>query len=111
MNIGQASAASGVSPRMIRYYEKLELIPPPARRDSRYRKYSADDIARLRFVADAREVGFEAEEIRGMLVVWVDARAGGFLDEADAERVTARLAQKRASLARIGEALLARPLR
>ena len=72
MNIGQASAASGVSQRMIRHYEKIGLIPPPGRRESGYRDYADADVARLRFVANARDLGFPVEEIRDLLSLWSD---------------------------------------
>ncbi|MEW9856567.1 Cu(I)-responsive transcriptional regulator [Novosphingobium sp. M1R2S20] len=72
MNIGQASEASGVSQRMIRHYEKIGLIPPPPRRDSGYRDYADADVARLRFVAHARDLGFPLEEIRALLGLWQD---------------------------------------
>jgi MerR family transcriptional regulator, copper efflux regulator len=72
VNIGQASIASGVSQRMIRHYEKIELIPAPPRRDSGYRDYSDADVARLRFVAHARDLGFPIEEIRALLGLWLD---------------------------------------
>jgi DNA-binding transcriptional MerR regulator len=41
MKIGQASAMSGISERMIRHYEKIGLMPRAARRDSGYRDVSA----------------------------------------------------------------------
>ncbi len=72
MNIGKASRASGVSQRMIRHYEKIALIPPPARRDSGYRDYSDEDVHRLRFAANARDLGFPIEEIRELLALWSD---------------------------------------
>jgi MerR family transcriptional regulator, copper efflux regulator len=72
VNIGQASDASGVSQRMIRYYEKIGLIPAPPRRDSGYRDYSDADVARLRFVAHARDLGFPIEEICALLGLWQD---------------------------------------
>lgn len=72
MNIGQASRASGVSERMIRHYEKIDLIPPPARRESGYRDYSDEDVHRLCFVANARDLGFPIEEIRELLDLWGD---------------------------------------
>ncbi len=72
MNIGQASKASGVSQRMIRHYEKLDLIPAPPRRDSGYRDYSEADLHRLRFIANARDLGFPIEEIRVLLDLWND---------------------------------------
>lgn len=72
MNIGQASEASGVSQRMIRHYEKIGLIPEPPRRDSGYRDYSPADLHRLRFIANARDLGFPIEEIRVLLDLWND---------------------------------------
>lgn len=72
MNIGQASSASGVSQRMIRHYEKLELIPPPPRRESGYRDYSDADVHRLQFIANARDLGFPIEDIRSLLSLWSD---------------------------------------
>ena len=72
MNIGGASAASSVSQRMIRHYEKIGLIPPPPRRDGGYRDYSAADVHRLRFIANARDLGFPIEEIRKLLGLWSD---------------------------------------
>lgn len=72
MNIGEASNASGVSQRMIRHYEKNELIPPPLRRDSGYRDYSDADVHRLRFIANARDLGFPIDEIGELLSLWSD---------------------------------------
>lgn len=72
MNIGHASDASGVSQRMIRHYEKIGLAPAPARRDSGYRDYSPSDVHRLRFIANARDLGFPIEEIRTLLALWSD---------------------------------------
>ena len=72
MNIGEASKSSGVSQRMIRHYEKIGLIPAPLRRDSGYRDYSDADVHRLRFVANARDLGFPVEEIGKLLSLWSD---------------------------------------
>ena len=72
MNIGQASRASGVTQRMIRHYEKIGLIPRAARRDSGYRDYSDADLHRLRFIANARDIGFPIEEIGKLLDLWHD---------------------------------------
>src|SRR3546814_4153455 len=70
VNIGAASKASGVSQRMIRHYEKIGLIPAPQRRDSGYRDYADADVHRLRFIANARDLGFPIEDIRGLLGLW-----------------------------------------
>ena len=72
MNIGMASAASGVSQRMIRHYEKIGLIAAPARRDSGYRDYSDADAHTLRFIANARDLGFPIQEIKELLGLWSD---------------------------------------
>jgi len=72
VNIGAASQASGVSQRMIRHYEKIGLIPRPARREGGYRDYSAADVHRLRFIAKARDLGFPIAEIGELLSLWSD---------------------------------------
>lgn len=72
MNIGEAAKASGVSQRMIRHYEKIALVPVAPRRDSGYRDYSDADVQRLRFIANARDLGFPIEEIGKLLDLWND---------------------------------------
>ena len=57
MKIGAASAASGISERMIRHYEKIGLMPKAARRDSGYRDYGDKDVHTLRFIRRARDLG------------------------------------------------------
>ncbi|SCW94634.1 Cu(I)-responsive transcriptional regulator [Sphingobium faniae] len=74
MNIGAASKASGVSQRMVRHYEKIGLIPAPLRRDSGYRDYADADVHRLRFIANARDLGFPIEDIRGLLGLWSNSQ-------------------------------------
>ena len=72
MNIGFASKTSGVSQRMIRPYEKIGLVPAACRGDSGYRDYSDADVHRLRFIANARDLGFPIEEIGDLLSLWSD---------------------------------------
>lgn len=72
MNIGQASKASGVSAKMIRYYEQTGLIPAADRKASGYRDYSDTDVHMLRFIRRARDLGFSVAEIGNLLGLWRD---------------------------------------
>ncbi len=72
MNIGEAAKATGISGKMIRYYESIGLIPPIARTDSGYRVFSAKDIHTLRFIFRARSLGFSVEQMTDLLALWRD---------------------------------------
>ena len=72
MNIGQVSKATGVSLRMIRHYEGIGLMPLPDRLDNGYRDYPPPSIERLRFIANARDLGFAVDEISALLGLWDD---------------------------------------
>jgi Cu(I)-responsive transcriptional regulator len=98
MNIGMASEASGVSQRMIRHYEKIGLVPAPSRRGSGYRDYTEADVHRLRFVANARDLGFPIEEIRTLLGLWSDRGRSSADVKALAEARAAELGRKARAL-------------
>ena len=68
MNIGEAAAQSGVSAKMIRHYETLGLVRP-IRRANNYRAYTVQNVAVLRFIRHARELGFPLDAIRSLLAL------------------------------------------
>ncbi len=72
MNIGEASAASGVSVKMVRYYEQIGLLSATRRTEAGYRVYDSDAIHRLRFIRRARDLGFRMAEIERLLALWGD---------------------------------------
>ena len=72
MNIGDAATRSGVSAKMIRYYERIGLIPTASRTASGYREYEPRDVHMLRFIARARDLGFSVAEITELLDLWRD---------------------------------------
>lgn len=74
MKIGDAAAASGCHIETIRYYERVGLLPRPARTAGGYRDYRPDEVDRLRFITRGRELGFSLEEIRSLLALEDDPK-------------------------------------
>jgi MerR family transcriptional regulator, copper efflux regulator len=94
MNIGQASAATGVSAKMIRHYESLGLLGAVARSDGGYRQYDEQALHSLRFIRRARDLGFGLDEIEQLLALWADRRRASAEVKALATRHVADLEQR-----------------
>ncbi len=71
MNIGEASKATGLPPKTIRYYEDIELVVA-GRLANGYRTYSDVDVHKLRFLHRARDLGFSIENCRALLSLYED---------------------------------------
>jgi Cu(I)-responsive transcriptional regulator len=74
MNIGNAARASGVTAKMIRHYESLDLIRPATRTAAGYRVYDEREVHTLRFIRRARDLGFSIKEIEALLGLWQNRR-------------------------------------
>lgn len=74
VNIGSAARLSGISTKMIRHYEEIGLMPKAARTTSGYRTYSENDIHTLRFVRQARDLGFSMKFTGELLSLWQNRR-------------------------------------
>jgi MerR family copper efflux transcriptional regulator len=73
-NIGDAADLSGVTPKMIRHYESIGLIPPASRTFANYRLYNDADLHRLRFIRRARTLGFSMKQVQELLGLWADPK-------------------------------------
>ena len=74
MNIGEAAKASGVSAKMVRHYEAVGLFPGPGRTEAGYRQYSDKEVHTLRFIRQARDLGFSLQEIGVLVGLWQDRK-------------------------------------
>ncbi len=67
MKIGELAKQVGVNVQTVRFYERQGLLPEPTRRESGYRIYSSQDLHRLRFIRQAKVLGFSLKEIATIL--------------------------------------------
>ncbi len=105
--IAQAARHAGCPAATIRYYERVELLPPPRRADNGYRYYDEADVERVAFVVRARELGFSIDTVRELLeLAHHPAQPCHAVDERVAEQraaVRQRIAHLTRLDARLGE--------
>jgi Cu(I)-responsive transcriptional regulator len=108
MKIGEMASATATNIETVRYYEKIGLLPPPARTGANYRSYGKEHLARLSFIRRARDLGFTLDQVRELLgladdrgrsCAAVDAIATGHL--AGIDRKLADLQALRSELSRL----------
>ena len=106
VTIGSLAKAVGVNLETIRYYERIGLMPAPARTSSGHRSYATEHAQRLAFIRRGRELGFTIDDIRALLALAVP----GVVSCAEVrELASAHLATVRTKLADLArlEAILA----
>jgi DNA-binding transcriptional MerR regulator len=112
LRVAELARAVGVRTDTIRYYERVGLLPPPARTATGYRDYDAGAVDRLQFIQGAQRLGLRLVDIGHLLAVRDTGHcpcepAGELLrrrlDEVDAE--IARLTALRAEMAAMAAAL------
>ena len=67
LSIGALSKATGTTVETIRWYERVGVLPAPARTSGNYRTYGAAHLERLSFVRRARDLGFSLDQVRDLL--------------------------------------------
>jgi MerR family copper efflux transcriptional regulator len=98
MNIGDAAAAAGVTPKMIRHYESLGLIPAAERTDAGYRLYTGREVEMLRFIRQSRALGFSIPQINELLSLWRDEHRESRAVKEVANRQLAELEERQREL-------------
>jgi DNA-binding transcriptional MerR regulator len=105
MRIGALAAATGTTPKTLRFYEQAGLLARPPRTPGGYRDYPPETAGRLTFIRAAQAAGLTLAEIRGILAVrdagqTPCAHVTALLDHhlADVERRLAELTATRAML-------------
>ncbi len=74
LTIGQLAKEAGVNIQTVRYYERLKLLTPAARKPSGYRLYGDEAHRRLRFIKNAQALGFTLHEIEELLDLRISSR-------------------------------------
>ncbi len=69
MTIGQLAKKTEINIQTIRYYESISLLPKPKTKESGYREYTEEFIAKINFIRNAKMLGFTLAEIRSIIKI------------------------------------------
>lgn len=105
MTRGEVAEKADINPETLRYYERKELIPKPARSDGGFWLYDDSYVSRLRFIKRAKDLGFTLAEIKDLLDLRVDDEATCRDVQARAEDKLGEVEEKIRSLQQIRDAL------
>ena len=105
LTIGEMAKRSGLTAKMIRHYESLGLLPPAVRSEAGYRHYQEQDVQQLRFIRQARELGFSLPQIGELLNLWHDQQRPSSKVKQVAQQHIAVLEQKITELTQMKSAL------
>lgn len=67
LSIGELAKRTLTKVETIRYYERIGLLPEPARTEGNYRSYNDVQLGRLSFIRRARNLGFSLDQVRELL--------------------------------------------
>jgi len=111
LTIGKVAHSAGLAIDTVRYYEREGLLEKPSRTASGYRHYTPEAVARLRFIRQAKELGFTLSEIRELLTLRVapgkscaDVKTRAEAKIADVEQRIAQLNRMKGALAKLAKA-------
>lgn len=69
LTIGRLARGAGVNLETVRYYERIGLMPAPARTEGGHRSYAPSHSQRLKFIRRSRELGFGIDAIRRLIAL------------------------------------------
>jgi MerR family transcriptional regulator, copper efflux regulator len=99
--IGEVAERSGFSASALRYYEGIGLVEPASRTDAGYRVYDDHTLARLAFIARAKQLGCSLEEIADLVAIW-DGEQCGPVQRRFHELITSKIRTARRQLVELG---------
>jgi Cu(I)-responsive transcriptional regulator len=105
LSIGDLARAAGTKAETVRYYERIGLLPAPARTSGNYRAYARSHLERLSFIRRARDLGFSLDQVRALLRLADDRSQSCVEVDRIAKLHLAEVERKIADLASLGEEL------